>query len=191
MEYSMAFKVSTRLTSILSSNSFVVSSFAKALTREVGTFSRGNQRVPLDIGDSKAGTFICYESIFPDEVRQFAKHGGEVFVNISNDAWFGDTGAPRQHLNMARMRAVENRRWLLRDTNNGITAVVDPFGRITAEAPRNQRVALQASYALEESQTFYTRHGDWFAILCAIITVVGLVLRYFRPATASQAELST
>jgi apolipoprotein N-acyltransferase len=155
-------------------------SFAKALTREVGTFARGNQRVPLDIGDSKAGTFVCYESIFPSEIRQFALHGGEVLVNISNDGWFGETGAPRQHLNMARMRAVENYRWLLRDTNSGVTAVIDPYGRIVKEAPRNERLALQAPYGLEESTTFYTRHGDWFPFLCAIITLTGLLLRYFR-----------
>jgi len=160
-------------------------SFAKALTHEVGTFSRGNQRAPLNIGDSKAGTFICYESIFPDEVRRFALNGAEVFVNISNDSWFGDTGAPRQHLNMARMRAVENYRWLLRDTNSGITAVIDPYGRIVKEAPRNQRVALQAPYGLEEFTTFYTRHGDWFPILCAIITLLGLLLRYFERAAAA------
>jgi len=160
--------------------------FAKALTHEVGTFSRGNRREPLTLGDKKVGTFICYESIFPNEVRQFAKNGGEVFVNISNDEWFGDTGAPRQHLNMARMRAVENDRWLLRDTNSGITAVVDPYGRIVAEAPRNRRVALQASYSLEQSTTFYTRHGDWFPILCAIITVIGLLLHYFGRARAPQ-----
>ena len=161
-------------------------SFAKALTHEVGTFARGNQRVPLSVGDMKVGTFICYESIFPDEVRQFANRGAEVFVNISNDGWFGETGAPRQHLNMARMRAVENDRWLLRDTNSGITAVIDPYGRIVAEAPRNQRVALQGAYGLEESTTFYTRHGDWFPLLCAIITLLGLLLRYFGPAGAVQ-----
>ena len=94
------------------------------------------------MGDSQAGIFICYESIFPDEVRQFASNGAEFFVNISNDGWYGEGGAPRQHLNMARMRAVENNRWLLRDTNTGITAVIDPYGRVVAEAPRNQRTAV-------------------------------------------------
>jgi len=165
-------------------------SFARALTREVGTFARGHQRVPLTLGDMKVGTFICYESIFPGEVRQFAHHGGEVFVNISNDSWFGDTGAPRQHLNMVRMRAVENRRWLLRDTNSGITAVIDPYGRVVAEAPRNQRVALQGAFALEESTTFYTRHGDLFAFLCAIITLVGLLLRNIEPAEMTRPAIA-
>jgi apolipoprotein N-acyltransferase len=159
-------------------------SFASGLTRQVGTFARGAQRLPLEAGNIKAGTFICYESIFPNEVRQFAKNGAEVFVNISNDGWYGEGGAPWQHLNMARMRAVENNRWLLRDTNTGISAVIDPLGRVVAQAPRNQRTQLQASYALEETTTFYTRHGDWFPLLCAIITLVGLLLRYFKPATA-------
>ena len=157
-------------------------SFAGGLTRQVGTFARGKLRVPLNVGDSQAGVFICYESIFPNEVRQFALHGAEFFVNISNDGWYGEGGAPRQHLNMARMRAVENHRWLLRDTNTGVTAVIDPFGRVVAEAPRNQRTALQGAYSLEEDITFYTRHGDWFPFLCAIITLVGLLLHYVEPA---------
>ncbi len=166
-------------------------SFAGGLTRQVGTFARGKARFPLDIGDSRAGVFICYESIFPNEVRQFAKNGADLFVNVSNDGWYGEGGAPRQHLNMARMRAVENHRWLLRDTNNGVTAVIDPFGRIVAEAPRNQRTQLQAAYSLELSTTFYTRHGDWFALLCAIISLLGLLLRrYSKAAPMSQPQLA-
>lgn len=161
-------------------------SFAKTLTHDIGTFARGTQRVPLVHGDVRIGTFICYESIFPNEVRQFALDGGNVFVNISNDGWFGDTGAPRQHLNMARMRAVENDRWLLRSTNTGITAVADPYGRIVAEAPRKQRTSLQASYSLVEGTTFYTRHGDWFPFLCAIITLAGVALRFREPAEMLQ-----
>jgi len=157
-------------------------SFAGGLTRQVGTFARGKSRMPLNVGDSQAGVFICYESIFPNEVRQLALHGAEFFVNISNDGWYGEGGAPRQHLNMARMRAVENHRWLLRDTNTGVTAVIDPFGRVVTEAPRNERTALQGAYSLEETTTFYTRHGDWFPFLCAIITLVGLLLHYVEPA---------
>ena len=161
-------------------------SFAGGLTRQIGTFARGQSRAPLDVGNMKAGAFICYEAIFPNEVRQLANRGAEVFVNISNDGWYGEGGAPRQHLNMARMRAVENYRWLLRDTNNGMTAVIDPYGRIVAEAPRNQRIALQGAYGLEETTTFYTRHGDWFPFMCAIITLLGLLLRYFGPAGSAQ-----
>ena len=142
--------------------------------------------MPLDAGNTKIGAFICYESVFPNEIRQFAVNGADVFVNVSNDGWYGDSSAPLQHLNMARMRAVENDRWLLRDTNTGVTAVIDPYGRIVAQAPRNQRTSLQAVYSLVESTTFYTRHGDWFPFICAIITLAGVVLRFREPAEMLQ-----
>ena len=161
-------------------------SFASGLTHQVGTFARGKSRLPLQVGDAKVGTFICYEAVFPDEVRQFARNGAELFVNVSNDGWYGEAGAPWQHLNMARMRAVENDRWLLRDTNNGITAVIDPLGRVVAEVPRNQRMQLQAAYSLVDTMTFYTRYGDWFPLLCAIITLLGLLLRFFAPNALAQ-----
>lgn len=149
-------------------------SFAGALVHEVGDFVPGSQRVVFDLGEGKAGAFVCYESIFPDEVRQFAARGAGVFVNISNDGWFGETGAPGQHLNMARMRAIENHRWLLRATNSGITAAIDPHGRVVVQAPRNVRVALDVPYAYLQGTTFYTGHGDWFAFGCAIIALAAL-----------------
>lgn len=152
-------------------------SFAGGLTQQVGDFSSGNSRAPLQAGGTKLGVFICYESIFPDEVRQFAKNGAQVFVNLSNDGWYGDSGAYAQHLKQSRMRAVENARWLLLDTNTGVTASVDPYGRIVASAPRKVRTALRAEYALSNETTFYTRHGDWFAYLCAIISLAALFMR--------------
>jgi apolipoprotein N-acyltransferase len=154
-------------------------SFAGGLTKEVGDFSRGTSRVPLDAGGTKLGTFICYESIFPDDIRQFANNGAQVLVNISNDGWYGDSGAYAQHLKQSRMRAVENKRWLLLDTNTGLTAVIDPNGRIVASAPRKTRTALRVPYGLASATTFYTRHGDWFAYLCAIISLAALFMRLF------------
>src|SRR5438552_13758278 len=103
----------------------------------------------------------------------FATAGSQVLVNISNDGWYGDSGAYAQHLKQARMRAVENSRWLLRDTNTGVTAAIDPYGRIVASVPRKVRTVLDAPYALLNVTTFYTRQGDWFAYLCAIISVAG------------------
>ncbi|OLB23126.1 MAG: apolipoprotein N-acyltransferase [Acidobacteriales bacterium 13_2_20CM_55_8] len=152
-------------------------SFAGGLTQQVGDFSRGTSRAPLQAGKDKMGVFICYESIFPDEVRQFAANGAQVFVNISNDGWYGDSGAYAQHLKQARMRAIENSRWLLRDTNTGVTASIDPYGRVIATVPRKLRVVLQAPYASSDATTFYTRHGDWFAYLCAIISLGALLMR--------------
>jgi apolipoprotein N-acyltransferase len=157
-----------------------VFSFAGGLTKEVGDFSRGTSRVPLNAGGTKLGVFICYESIFPDDIRQFANNGAQVLVNISNDGWYGDSGAYAQHLKQSRIRAVENNRWLLLDTNTGRTAAIDPNGRIMASAPRKTRTVLRAPYALSNATTFYTRHGDWFAYLCAIISVVALFMRLLR-----------
>ncbi len=146
--------------------------FAKHLTQQVGDFNRGKDRKVFRAGGHTFGVFICYESIFADEVRQFAVNGAQVFVNISDDGWYGDTSAPWQHLNMARMRAIENQRWILRDTNNGVTTSIDPYGRVTVSAPRHVITSLVARYGYSDDRTFYTRYGDLFAILCGIITLV-------------------
>ena len=152
--------------------------FAGGLTKEVGEFGRGTSRAPLNAGSTPVGVFICYESVFPDEVRQSAAQGAQVFVNISNDGWYGDSGAYAQHLNQTRMRAIENARWLLSATDTGVTASIDPWGRIAAEIPRKQRATLLAPYALTSVTTFYTRRGDWFAYLCAIISIGALLARF-------------
>jgi apolipoprotein N-acyltransferase len=152
--------------------------FAGGLTKEVGEFKSGESRAPLPAGNIPLGVFICYESVFPDEVRQFADKGAEVFVNISNDGWYGDSGAYAQHLNQTRMRAIENDRWILSATDTGVTASIDPYGRTVARLPRKVRDALIAPYALTSVTTFYTRHGDWFAYLCAIISIGALLTRF-------------
>ena len=143
--------------------------FAHALTGNVGETDRGTERKVFRLNGHRYGVFLCYESVFADEVRQFAQLGAEVLVNLSDDGWYGDTSAPWQHLNMARMRAIENRRWLLRGTNNGVTAVIDPYGRVRQSIPRHQADALPAGYGFRDDITFYTAHGDVFAYLCAIL----------------------
>lgn len=155
--------------------------FANHLTQQVGDFNRGKYRKVFQSNGHRFGIFICYESVFADEVRQFAVNGAEVFVNISDDGWYGDTSAPWQHLNMARMRAIENRRWILRDTNNGVTTSIDPNGRVTLSAPRHVVTSLVARYGYNDDLTLYTRYGDVFAMLCGIITLVA-VAKAVRPA---------
>jgi apolipoprotein N-acyltransferase len=150
--------------------------FAHKLTGRVSKFTPGTERriFLLDAQNGvshRYGVFICYEAVFADEVREFARNGAEVLVNISDDGWYGDTSAPWQHLNMARMRAIENRRWILRDTNNGVTAAIDPYGRVRQSIPRHQVDALPAEYGFRSDITFYTAHGDVFAWLCAILSI--------------------
>ncbi len=152
--------------------------FAGGLTKEVGEFQQGASHAPLDAGGERIGMFICYESIFPDEVRQGPLQGAQVLLNISNDGWYGDSGAWKQHLQQTQMRAIENDRWLLAATNTGMTASIDPFGRIVAATPRKIRTALVAPYALRAGTTLYTRLGDWFAFLCAIISAGAIVARF-------------
>ncbi len=151
-------------------------SFAHKLTGRVARWDRGRMRnvFLLDTqkgGSHRYGIFICYEAVFADEVRQFARNGAEVLVNISDDGWYGDTSAPWQHLNMARMRAIENRRWLLRDTNTGVTASIDPYGSVRQSIPRHQVDALPAEFGFRSGITFYTAHGDVFAWVCALLSL--------------------
>jgi apolipoprotein N-acyltransferase len=150
--------------------------FAHHLTKQVSDFSRGKERNVFTANGHRYGVFICYESIFGDEVRQFAKNGAEVFVNVSDDGWYGDTSAPWQHLNMARMRAIENRRWILRDTNSGVTATIDPEGRVVQSSPRHVFTSLPAQYGFRDDMTFYTRYGDVFAWACCAVAVLGAFL---------------
>jgi apolipoprotein N-acyltransferase len=144
-------------------------SFVNRITREAGEFTPGTRLVTLPVGQHKLGTFICYESVFPAEVREFVKQGADVLVNISNDGYFGHTAAREQHLDIVRMRAVENGRWLLRATNDGITAVIDPAGRIAGRLPPYREGVGQFGYSYARDVTAYTTYGDWFAWGCLIV----------------------
>ena len=139
---------------------------ARTSARAPGTFSSITQVGPVACTDHRVGVFICYESVFPYQVRQFVKQGADLLVNLSNDGYFGHSAAREQHLEIARMRAAENRRWLIRSTNDGITVTIDPAGRITQRLPMYQEAVARMSYGYESSTTFYTEHGDWFAWGC-------------------------
>ncbi len=149
--------------------------FARDLTGLVGDFQRGSQYKVGRIPGGSFSAYICFEGIFPNEVRRFTLAGAALLVNISDDGWFGGSSAPAQHLAMARVRAVENRRWLLRDTNNGITVSVDPYGRIVARLPSDIRGELDAPYGFRTDISPYARWGDWLAWLCVIAALVLLL----------------
>ncbi len=140
------------------------------ITSEVGDFVPGSAYPVASTPEGKIGVFICYESIFPQLVRRLVRAGAGVLVNISNDAWYGDSPAAWQHFEMARVRAIENGRYLLRATNDGITAVVDPYGRVIAELPRHRREVLTGRFDFEARETFYTAYGDLFAWLCVAVS---------------------
>jgi apolipoprotein N-acyltransferase len=151
------------------------------ITQEAGDFAPGERVVTFPVADHHIGVFICYESAFPDLVRQFARNGAEALVNISNDGYFGHSPAREQHLALVRMRAAENRRWILRATNDGITAAVDPAGRVVQNlAPYLQTSAI-LRYGYVKELTAYSRFGDWFAWGCLIAGLGSCAVR--RPAT--------
>ncbi|HUX67622.1 MAG TPA: apolipoprotein N-acyltransferase [Terriglobales bacterium] len=145
------------------------------LVQEVGEFVPGKGPVLFTLNGRSFATLICYESIFPALARREVAMGAEWLVNQSDDGWYGASSAAAQGLQMAQVRAIENRRWLLRDTNDGITAVIDPYGRITAELPQHQAGELEASFSPLTELTFYTRHGDWLAYACcAMVALLAL-----------------
>jgi len=157
--------------------------FAGSLLQDVGLFDPGKHRTVFPTGEHSYGTFICYESVFADEMRQYARMGADVLVNISDDGWYGDTSAAWEHLNMVRMRAIENHRWVLRATNTGVTAAIDPYGRVVTSAPRHRRTSLRVGFDYEHDITFYSAHGDLFAYFCALIAAGGLGLGLLRRTT--------
>jgi apolipoprotein N-acyltransferase len=150
--------------------------FASDLTGLIGDFQHGSQYKVGQLAGGPFSAYICYEAIFPNEVRRFTLAGAQLFINISDDGWFGGSGAPGQHLAMARVRAVENRRWLLRDTNDGLTVSVDPYGRIVARLPAKIRGELDAPYAFRADLTPYARWGDWLPWLCVLGALVLMLM---------------
>jgi apolipoprotein N-acyltransferase len=153
-----------------------------SVSEEVGGFHKGKERTVGKFPDGETfSVFICYETIYPMEVRDFARRGAQLLVNISNDGWFGKSEAAEQHVRMARVRAVENRRWLVRDTNSGVSAAIDPYGNMTRVMARDVRDSADLSYDFRTDLTPYTRFNDWFAWMCVMISVI-LVLLTFRKA---------
>jgi len=144
---------------------------ANKVSTEVGDFAPGNRVVVSPVNGHRIGTFICYESVFPNFVRKFADRGAQVLFNISNDGWFGKTAARRQHLTIVRMRAAENRRWILRSTNDGITATIDAAGRLRGGLPLYTQATSYTGFNYESGKTIYTRAGDWFPLLCATLAL--------------------
>ncbi|MBV6432162.1 MAG: Apolipoprotein N-acyltransferase [Bryobacteraceae bacterium] len=152
------------------------------ISSEAGSFAPGSVPSPLPLTAGKAGVFICYESVFPHYVRQFVADGAGVLVNLSNDGYFGHSAARDQHLLIARMRAAENGRWLIRATNDGITVAIDPAGRITGRLNPYTQAAARLRFSWRADETPYTRYGDWFVWSClaaGLLACAAGLRRYF------------
>jgi len=150
--------------------------FAETVSKEMGGFSAGREPRVLALGGRPANAVICFEAVFPDFVRRFAAGGSQVIVNLTNDGWYGISAAPYQHLEIARVRAVENRRYFLRAANTGFSAVIEPTGRIAASTGLAEEAICLGRFGFIEEKTFYSRYGNVFAWLCVIISAAAGIL---------------
>jgi apolipoprotein N-acyltransferase len=141
------------------------------LVENIGNFSSGKAGRPLSCQDAAIGVLICFESIFPELARERTSSGANLLVNITNDAWFGRSSAPWQHLSMSVLRAVENRRSLARSANTGVSAVVDPLGRIVEASPVFQPFYVVADVPLLHLKTVFVYFGHYFGLLCLLISI--------------------
>ena len=144
--------------------------FAETISKEMGGFSAGRELRVMPLGGRTANAVICFEAVFPDLVRRFVALGSQLIVNLTNDGWYGISAAPYHHLEIARMRAVENRRFFLRAANTGISAVIAPTGRITASTELAEEAICLGRFGFIEEMTFYSRHGNVFIWLCVVIS---------------------
>lgn len=151
--------------------------FLAPLVENVGDFSPGKIEKPLLAGKIKAGSLICFESIFPDISRKWVNNGANMLVNLTNDAWYGRSSAPYQSMAMTVYRAVETRRGLVRSANTGISGFVDPLGNVLASSEIFVFWAENSDIPLMTEKTFYTRGGFLFAPMCFLL---GLTIALFR-----------
>lgn len=153
-----------------------------SLGEGIGNFKPGKERVNFTLPQGKFGVLICFEIIFPDLCRRFVKEGADFLVTITNDAWFGRTSAPYQHLTIATFRAIENRVFIARAANTGISALIDPVGRIFKQGGIFTEEAINGMIHLSNKKTFYTLFGDVFAWICSAfsIALLGYALRLHR-----------
>jgi apolipoprotein N-acyltransferase len=155
-------------------------SFAESLMEGVSDFSSGTEVLVAPVDGAKLGAFICYEAIYPDLVRRFVGKGAGLLVNLTNDAWFGETSAPFQHFNMVVARAVETRRYLVRAANTGISAIVDPYGRVLTQSNLFTQQVVSGKVSFRSDETYFVRYGNLVAHSSAVATLLfGLAVVVF------------
>ncbi len=166
--------------------------FVEKITLQAGMFRSGNRISVAHVNGRGIGTFICYESVFARSIRKFTLAGADLLVNISNDSWYGRSAAREQHLLVARMRAVENDRWILRATNDGVTSAIGPSGTVEASLPSYVQESLDAQFDYRSGQTAYVRYGEWlwwFSVLVAL--GLGICLLVVGPRTGRRNAIAS
>jgi apolipoprotein N-acyltransferase len=159
--------------------------WVKGWAEFISEFGTGDTETVFPLPGAPFGTVICYEVIFPELFRGFVVRGAAFMANITNDAWFGETSGPWQHLGTLPLRAVEHRVAIARAANTGVSAFVEPTGRIGPILPLLERGVLHRRLPLRDRATLYTRLGDWLVYACAGLGAVGAALALFRRSPAS------
>ena len=161
--------------------------FVTKITEGIGDFSPGEGVKSLTLPAShkasasmSLGPLICYEVIFPDLVRQFVKKGSNVLVNLTNDGWYGRTSAPYQHLSAAVFRSVENKVYLLRAANTGVSAIINPLGKVETSLGIFERGFITGKIAVSKDKTFYSRYGDVFAKVATFLSFLIVIYAYIN-----------
>jgi apolipoprotein N-acyltransferase len=150
-----------------------------------GLFARDTSYTPgrhselLEAAGARIGSLVCFEVMYPELVRPFTDLGADLLVNVSNDVWFGAAAGARHHLDIASVRAIENRRYLLRATSTGYSAIVDPHGQILTQSPLDEPAIVSGSIELSSHPTPYQRVGDLAAWL-AVLTAAGCSVRALK-----------
>lgn len=150
--------------------------FINKMVVGIGNFYSGDTRQLLHLPEAPFGVLICYEIIFPNLTRRFVKDGAQFLVNITNDAWFGKTSAPYQHLSMAVVRAIENRRFIARAANTGISSIIDASGKIQSSSKLFTETVITGTIRTLTIPTFYSTYGDIFAYLSVLFAIVLITL---------------
>jgi apolipoprotein N-acyltransferase len=152
--------------------------FLDKVVPAIGDFVPGKTHKLMTFKEKPYGVTICYEDLFPEISRSFVLQGADFLTNMTNDAWYNDSSAQWQHLRFSQFRAIENRRSMLRSTNTGLSAIIDPVGRIRAQLPPFQEGVLVQKIPIGGPTSIYTRFGDvlWLGIF-VLLLVISIVIR--------------
>jgi apolipoprotein N-acyltransferase len=150
--------------------------FREWVKRHVAELSSGEGHNPLKMLSGNVGVLICYEGIFPAISRKTVKNGAQILINVTNDAWYDRSSAPYQHMAFYVFRAVETDRFVLRAANTGISAIIDPRGRLIQRSRIFEETAVRGRFSFRSTETFYVRYGEWFLLLCLFYLLIILLV---------------
>src|SRR3989337_1305335 len=143
-----------------------------------GTLGRDSERKVFVSRNNhfKAAPIICYESIYSDYITEYIRKGANILTIITNDGWWSDTQGYRQHMNYARLRAIETRRWIARSANTGISCFIDPAGNVYEPQPWDTSASIKMNIEPLQKQTFFVQHGDYLFRIFNIVSMISLLI---------------